>query len=56
MSRGVEPFEAARIAAFINGVAGDLAYGKFGFSLRASQVAERVPQALKPFLDKFIYP
>ena len=56
MSRGVEPFEAARIAAFINGIAGDLAYEEFGFSLMATQLAERVPQALKPFLDKFIYP
>jgi NAD(P)H-hydrate epimerase len=56
MSRGVEPFEAARIAAFINGIAGDLAYEEFGFSLMATQLAERVPRALKPFLDKFIYP
>jgi NAD(P)H-hydrate epimerase len=56
MSRGVEPFEAARIAAFINGIAGDLAYEEFGFSLQATQVAERVPKALKPFLDRFIYP
>lgn len=55
MSRGVQPFEAARIAAFVNGVAGDLAYEESGFSLLATQVAELVPAALKPFLDKFIY-
>jgi len=56
LSRGVEPFDAARIAAFVNGTAGDLAYGEYGFSLLATNVAEKVPKALKPFLDRFLYP
>lgn len=54
LARGVEPFDAARMAAFINGHAGDLAYQELGFSLLATDVIDRIPRALKPMLDRFL--
>jgi NAD(P)H-hydrate epimerase len=54
LSRGVAPFDAARIAAFTNGFAGDLAYEEKGFSLLATDVAAKVPLVIKPFIDRFL--
>jgi len=54
LSRGVAPFDAARIAAFTNGYAGDLAYEEKGFSLLATDVAAKVPLVIKPFIDRFL--
>lgn len=54
LSRGVAPFDAARMAAFVNGAAGDLAYQTFGFSLLATDVIDQVPIALKEQLDRFL--
>ncbi|MDD1743229.1 MAG: NAD(P)H-hydrate dehydratase [Methanomassiliicoccales archaeon] len=54
LSRGVAPFDAARIAAFVNGAAGDLAYQTLGFSLLATDVIDRVPLVLKEQLDRYL--
>ncbi len=54
LSRGVAPFDAARIAAFTNGYAGDMAFEDLGFGLLATDVAERVPMVVRPFIDRFL--
>ncbi len=54
LSRGVAPFDAARIAAFVNGAAGDLAYQTLGFSLLATDVIDCVPLVLKQQLDRYL--
>ncbi len=54
LSKGVTPFDAARIAAFATGYAGDLAFAERSFGLLATDVIEKIPAVLKEFLDKFI--
>jgi NAD(P)H-hydrate epimerase len=54
LSRGVEPFNAARMAALANKRAGDLAYGTRGFGLLATNVAWMLPKAIKPLVDRFL--
>ncbi len=54
LSRGVAPFDAARIAAYVNGAAGDLAYETLGFSLLATDVIDRIPLVLKRQLDRYL--
>ncbi len=54
LSRGVAPFDAARMAAYVNGAAGDLAYQTFGFSLLATDVIDSVPIVLKRQLDRYL--
>jgi NAD(P)H-hydrate epimerase len=53
MSKGVDPFDAARISAFTNGFAGDLAFAKLGFSLLATDVIDEISVVLKRFLERF---
>ncbi|HTY46161.1 MAG TPA: NAD(P)H-hydrate dehydratase [Methanomassiliicoccales archaeon] len=54
LSRGVAPFDASRLAAFTNGYAGDMAFEELGFGLLATDVAERVPMVVRPFIDRFL--
>lgn len=54
ISKGVSPFDAARISAFTNGFAGDLAFEQLGFSLLATDVIDKIPTVLKRFLERFI--
>jgi hydroxyethylthiazole kinase-like uncharacterized protein yjeF len=54
LSRGVAPYDAARIAAYVNGAAGDLAYETLGFSLLATDVIDRIPLVLKQQLDRYL--
>ncbi|MGD0057599.1 MAG: NAD(P)H-hydrate dehydratase [Methanomassiliicoccales archaeon] len=54
ISKGVDPYDAARISAFTNGFAGDLAYEQLGFSLLATDVIDKIPPVLKRFLERFI--
>ncbi len=51
LARGVEPFNAARMAAFANKKAGDLAYEEKGFSLLATDVAGLLPKAIRPLVS-----
>jgi NAD(P)H-hydrate epimerase len=50
LAKGVSPFAAARIAAFVNGAAGDLAFEELGYSLMASDIISNIPLVLKSFL------
>jgi NAD(P)H-hydrate epimerase len=51
LSKNVEPFNAARIGAFINGYAGNLAFKKKSYGLIATDVIEEIPNVLKKFLQ-----
>ncbi len=50
LSKGVEPFNAARMAAFTSGYAGDLAFRKRGYGLMPMDVVKQIPNVLKEFL------
>ena len=50
LAKGIAPFASARIAAFTNGTAGDLAFGALGYSIMATDIIERIPFVLKSFL------
>ena len=47
LARGVEPFEAACAAAYINGAAGELAARKFRQGMLASDILEKIPDIIK---------
>jgi len=49
LSKGLSPFDAACCAAFINGRAGILAYQEKGLHITASDVADKIPYAMKDF-------
>ena len=55
LARGVRPFDAARLAAYVNGAAGDLAYQELGYCLLATDVADRVPKVVRASIDRFLY-
>ncbi len=42
-----DAFSSACAAAFINGAAGDLAFSQFGYGLLATDVIDRIPEAMK---------
>jgi NAD(P)H-hydrate epimerase len=44
----LEPFEAAAVAAYANGRAGDLAVESRGYGITATDLLERLPAALWP--------
>ncbi|MFH1448454.1 MAG: NAD(P)H-hydrate dehydratase [Candidatus Micrarchaeota archaeon] len=47
LSQGYSPFDAARIGAYVNGLAGDIAYDRFGYSMRATDVLDTMPSAIQ---------
>ncbi len=47
LSQRYEPVESARLGAYINGLAGDLAFKELGYSLRASDIINFVPKAMR---------
>ncbi len=51
MSKGVEPFNAARMGAYLSGHAGDMAFGRLGYSMTATDVVSSIPEALKDLLQ-----
>jgi hydroxyethylthiazole kinase-like uncharacterized protein yjeF len=53
MSKGVQPFDAARIAAFTNGAAGDLAFNDQCYGLLATDVIDNIPRVMCRALDRF---
>jgi len=55
LARDVKPFDAARLAAFVNGTAGDIAYEELGYCFLATDVADRIPRAVRAFIDRFLY-
>jgi len=50
LSKGVKPFNAARIGVFINGAAGNLAFKKKSYGLIATDIIEEIPNILKKYL------
>ncbi len=52
MSKGVEPFNAARMGAYLSGLAGDVAFDELGYSMTATDVIASVPKTLKDVLQK----
>ncbi len=52
LSKHVSPYNAARIAAYTNGAAGDLAFDRIGYSLMATDVIESIPDVLRRGLKK----
>jgi hydroxyethylthiazole kinase-like uncharacterized protein yjeF len=50
LSKGVSPFNSARIATFTNGTAGDLAFKDLGFSMMATDIIDKIPIVVKSFL------
>jgi len=47
LARGIDPFEVACTACYINGSAGDLAAKKFGEGLMASDLINEIPNVIK---------
>ena len=45
MAKGAEPFNAARMGAYLSGLAGDIAFDELGYSMRATDVITIVPKA-----------
>ena len=50
LSKGLEPFDAARVAIFINGTAGNFAFEKKSYGLIATDIIEEIPNVLKKYL------
>jgi NAD(P)H-hydrate epimerase len=46
LAKGMVPFDAARVAAYLNGKAGDAARARLGHSLTATDVIESIPEVL----------
>ncbi|MDD5317753.1 MAG: NAD(P)H-hydrate dehydratase [Candidatus ainarchaeum sp.] len=47
LAQRVKPLEAAALAAFVNGYAGDCAFKRLGYSLVASDIVSELPHAFK---------
>ena len=47
LARGIDPFLAAQAAAFINGLAGEIAFKKLGEGLVATDLIEAIPEVIK---------
>ncbi|MFA5101558.1 MAG: NAD(P)H-hydrate dehydratase [Candidatus Thermoplasmatota archaeon] len=50
LSKGVRPFEAVRIAAFLNGEAGNETFQKKSYGLLATDIIDEIPTILKKYL------
>jgi NAD(P)H-hydrate epimerase len=50
LSKGVTPFNSARIAAFTNGTAGDLSFKDLGFSMMATDIIDKISIVVNSFL------
>lgn len=50
LSKDIDPFNAARIATFINGSAGNFAFEKYSYGLIATDIIENIPAVLKKYL------
>jgi hydroxyethylthiazole kinase-like uncharacterized protein yjeF len=53
LAKGVVPFDAARIAAFTNGAAGDLAFNEQCYGLLATDVVDNISSVMCRALDRF---
>ena len=53
LSKGVKPYDAARMGIFINGNAGNLAVKKRSYGIVATDLIEEIPNVLKKYLWGF---
>jgi len=53
MARGLSPFDAACVGAFINGLAGCIAYAELGDHITATDLIERIPEAMNRPYENF---
>jgi len=51
LARGLTPFDAARLSAFISGSAGDMAFSDMSYGLLASDVVGHIPEVLREYLQ-----
>ncbi|MDD4307611.1 MAG: NAD(P)H-hydrate dehydratase [Thermoplasmata archaeon] len=52
MAKGVEPYNAARMGAYLSGLAGDLAFETLGYSMTATDVIACIPTVLGRCLSR----
>lgn len=52
LAKHVAQYDAARIAAYTNGAAGDLAFDRLGYSLMATDVIECIPEVVRRSLKR----
>ena len=52
LSKGIDPFYAARMAAFVNGLAGDRVFEEVGYGLMASDLLDKVAKVLMQNLER----
>jgi len=50
LAKGMNPYNSAMLAAFINGVAGDLAFQEKSYGLLATDVAAKIPYVLRRYV------
>jgi hydroxyethylthiazole kinase-like uncharacterized protein yjeF len=50
LGKGVNPFDAARIAAFANGFAGDITFRELSYGMTATDLLDRIPAVLIEFV------
>ena len=51
LSKGMSPFDAACVGAFISGKAGEMAFEERSYGLIATDVIEKIPSVLKAYLE-----
>ncbi|MEM3738394.1 MAG: NAD(P)H-hydrate dehydratase, partial [Thermoplasmata archaeon] len=54
IAKGCTPYQAARLGAFISGLAGDAAFEKYGYSLLPTDMIEQLPEVIKKGLNRII--
>lgn len=52
LAKKVKPLHAASMAAFINGMAGTMAFDEKSYGLLASDIIEKIPEVLKKYLPR----
>jgi len=54
LAKGVSPFKAAYLGAFINGLAGDLAYTVYGERILATDIIDRIPDVIEKPMESYV--
>ena len=54
LAKGVSPFKAAYLGAFINGLAGDLAYMVYGERILATDIINNIPEVLEKPMESYV--
>jgi NAD(P)H-hydrate epimerase len=52
LAKKASPFNAARMSAYLNGAAGDLAFEKYSYGMMATDLLDRIPQVLRKGLSR----